>query len=206
MPELDDPPWTFSKVTGSVEPEATTGCTHAIGGVSRSTSGAAATLTQGGSGQVPQCTGGSGHVLARAGDDVVPKRTTFRRRTMSSTSAALKESLRISGKKSLLKSQSYLTIRTRPNVIAFRAASKSLSHALYMLESKRSWIMYLSASSRAWCHMAVVNSRRGLPSLPLSVSRLLWLSGSQRGLQHFPQSSLRHLSAAVSLHCLHFLF
>ena len=96
LPELDDPPWTFSKVTGSVEPEATTGCTHAAGGVSRSTSGAAATLTQGVSGQAPQCS--PDHVLARAGDDVVPERTTFRRRTMSSMSAALNESLRISGK------------------------------------------------------------------------------------------------------------
>ena len=60
-----------SIVTGTFEPDATTGSTNAADAVTLSATGAAATLTRGGSG-----TGGSkspDQVLARAGDGEGPQ-------------------------------------------------------------------------------------------------------------------------------------
>ena len=93
--ELDDSLSKTTTVTGSFEPDAITGSTNAAAGVARSPSGAAATLTRCVSGTNGQVS--SDHVLARAGDGEGPRRTTFSSRTMRSTCAALKESLRISG-------------------------------------------------------------------------------------------------------------
>ena len=96
VPELDDAAGGVARGGPELDDAATTGSTNAAGGVARSPSGAAATLTRGVSGTTAPVS--PDHVLARAGDSEVPKRTTLRRRTMPSTSAALNEFLRISGK------------------------------------------------------------------------------------------------------------
>ena len=113
------------------------------------------------------------------------------------------EVLRRSGILSSMTSKSgSRTNSKRASVMIFRACSRDQRLAL-MQPSRRLCTMCWSASSATWCHKVLARSRRGCPSLPLTIVRRLCTCSSQRGQQCLPQKPSLHPLAAVSRHLRH---